>query len=440
MNVYKNGVDSLYFFLFRDDVRGAGGILRDYLEMPDTVFYNTTSGNIASDGGNYLVDGYSMGIINGGAGAVLPVVKDCFGLDTVYSLPDYLDHADYYLKMVNEETLVLSSQDPENYIYGTEPYTYPQDSAILAGLVAFFQEQVISQYGRPMKVYQIPNPPSMLDDSLQLWWYSHYASYTNSLIVNRSLFVPQFNIPDHDSTALAIYRQALPGYKIVPVFCRRGAAGGGGVHCLTNSVAASEPVCIRHSWYSDTADIAPGYEIAATIRTRSGVQNAYVFWSVAKDGPFQSIPMQNLSDDLFSGTIPRPEGAEVIYYYITAESNSGRTGIKPMVAPGFTYHITIKSGAPGWISPLTRANGHIVIYPNPAEDFLKIDLSDAYSVPQRKLLIDVYDQLGRPILRQASSTSERIIELDIGMLSPGPYFLVLMNEKGEFIVEKLLVR
>ena len=439
MNVYKNVADSLYFFLFRDDFRGAGGILRDYLAIPDTIFYNAASGSSASDGGNYMVDGHSMGIINGGEGVVLPDIKDFFGLDTVYSLPDYLVHADYYLKIVNEETLILSAHERDNYIYGTEPYTYEQDSAILAGLVAFFQEQVISQYGRPLKVYQVPNPPSVQDDSLQLWWYTQYASYTNSLIVNRSVFVPQFETKKSDSTALEIYREVMPGYKIVPVFSRRGATGGGAVHCLTNSVAAGEPVLIRHAWYCDTADLAPGYEIAANILTRSGVKYASIFWSVAKDGPFQSISMQNVSGDLFSGIIPRPDGADGLYYYITAESNSGRTGIKPIVAPDYCYHIVIRGGAPGWISPLSKASGHITVYPNPVSDILTFDLANSGLSSRGKLLIDLYDQLGRAVYHQSSAITGKIVQVNVQSLSAGQYFLVLINEEGEFCSVKFLV-
>jgi hypothetical protein len=125
-----------------------------------------------------------------------------------------------------------------------------------------------------MKVLRVPNPPSMRDDSLKLWWYTQYASYTNSLIVNKSVFVPQYNFPERDSTAIEIYKAAMPGYCIIPVFSRRGGTAGGAVHCLTNSVAASEPVYIMHIPYADTVDKASSYEIIATIVTRSGVNSA----------------------------------------------------------------------------------------------------------------------------------------------------------------------
>lgn len=439
MNIYKDGTDSLYFYLFNDDYRGAGGIIRDYLGVPDSVFYNPASGTTASDGGNYIVDGYSIGIINGGAGAVLPELKGYFGLDTVYALPDYLEHADYYMKMLNEETMIISAQQPENYIFGTEPYTYAEDSVILKNMVAFFQVQVISQYGRPLQVFQVPNPPSLRNDSLQLIWYTHYASYTNSLIVNRSLFVPQFNLPGSDSTAIEIYREAMPGYKIVPVFCRRGATAGGAVHCLTNSVAAREPVLIRHTWYRDTVEQAPGYEIAASIMTRSGIKKANVFWSNFPGGPFQPVIMQNISGDLYSATIPRQEGVNNIYYYITAESNSGKTGIKPIVAPGYTYNISIRGGAPGWISHLTNKKNLMKIYPNPATTYLTIDLSCNPLDPGKTLRLNLYDLMGKTILHQVISSSKNVIEINLSSIRPGQYFLVLIEEEGEFCFEKLII-
>ncbi len=65
MNVYKNQVDSLYLYLFHDDNRGSGAIISEYLNLNDTVFNEGASGGLASDGGNYMVDGNKMGIIDG---------------------------------------------------------------------------------------------------------------------------------------------------------------------------------------------------------------------------------------------------------------------------------------------------------------------------------------------------------------------------------------
>lgn len=438
MNVFKNQTDSLYFFLFSDDAKGAGAVMRDYLGMPDTVFYQGGAGNIGSDGGNYIVDGHGMGIVNMGNGAVLPELKSYFGLDTVYALANYLEHADYYLKMVDEETLIISSHHPDDYIYGSEPYTYSQDSAVLSGLVAFFQEQVVSQYGRPMKVFSIPNPTSVCDDSLHLWWYTHYASYTNSLIVNRSVFVPQFNIPGHDSTALAIYRQAMPGYRIVPVFTRRGATAGGGVHCLTNSVVASDPVLIRHYCLNDTVDIAAGYDITARIMAAAGISEAFVHWSSDPQGPFQSVLMQNDSGEAFSGLIPYQTGMTDVYYYIAAVSEKGRSGIKPMVAPDHTFHFTIRGGAPGWISQAEKAPGRILIYPNPSSGIFNADLSHSGLDIRSDLTICLYDIMGKRHFYQKTGGKNEMV-LFFGEMGKGTYFLVIRDIKGRFVLEEILI-
>lgn len=438
MNVFKNETDSLYFYLFSDDAKGAGAVMRDYLGTPDTVFYQGGAGNIGSDGGNYIVDGHAMGIVNMGNGAVLPALKSYFGLDTVYALANYLEHADYYLKMVGEETLIISSHHPDDYIYGSEPYTYSQDSAILSGLVAFFQEQVVSQYGRPMKVFSVPNPPSVCDDSLQLWWYTHYASYINSLIVNRSVFVPQFDTPGHDSTALAIYRQVMPGYRIVPVFSRRGATAGGGVHCLTNSVAASDPVLIRHYCLNDTVDVAAGYDIIATIMAAAGISEAFVNWSSDPLGPFQSVLMEKDSGDAYSGLIPYQTGMTEVYYYITAVSEKGRSGIKPMVAPDHTFHFTIRGGAPGWISQAEQAGSIVRIYPNPARNLVRIDLSEARLDFSSAMDLRIYDLLGNRIMAGITG-GEKEFSVSLEHLAAGQYFVVVQDLKGRFVSEKLLI-
>lgn len=286
MNVYKNQVDTLYFYLFNDDNRGAGAVIRDYLNLNDTVFNESASGGLSSDGGNYMVDGNKIGIIDYGPNAMLPEYSTKFGLDMVHGISHYLNHCDYYMKLVNEETILVADRLPENYIYGTEPYTYQEDSVIILNIISYLQEQVISQYGRPLKVYKIPTPPSQNNDSLKLWYYTQHASYTNSLIVNNSVFVPQFDVFWSDSIAIDIYEEAMPGYKIVPVYSRRGASEGGAVHCLTNSVASLEPIWVRHAWYNDTVNPQPEYEIESSIITRSGVSNASIYYATSPDGHF----------------------------------------------------------------------------------------------------------------------------------------------------------
>jgi aminopeptidase N len=70
-------------------------------------------------------------------------------------------------------------------------------------------------------------------------------------------------------------------------------------------------------------------------------------------------------------------------------------------------------------------NGDYRIYPNPASQWLTIDLGDASTQAY-----DLFDPYGRSVLSGGLSASERINTLDISGLSPGIYHLYLEGKKG----------
>lgn len=439
MNVYKNKVDSLYLYLFKDDNRGSGSIIRNYLNLRDTVFNENASSSLASDGGNYMVDGNKMGIIDFGYNAMLPEYQTKFGLDTVHQISHYLFHCDYYMKLVNEETIILTDRHPENYTYGSEPYSYEEDSVLLLNILSYLQEQVISQYGRPLKVYRICSPPSQKNDSLKLWYHTQYASYTNSIIVNNSVFVPQFDVLSYDSIALEMYKKAMPGYNIIPVYSRRGLVEGGAVHCLTNSVAAIDPIWIYHAWYNDTLQPETEYEIKTNVMTRSGVFELYTYYSKSPDGPFNRVPMQLNSGNEYRAFIPRDDNTDIIHYYIEVTSNSGKTITKPFVAPYSTYQLNIDEESNGLINKSYKASGHIKIFPNPAVDITHIEILSEKFGKSNTIIIKVFDLYGKIVKKQYTSFNE-IIELNLKGLAAGQYFIIIQNEGGFFLSNKLIIR
>ena len=57
-------------------------------------------------------------------------------------------------------------------------------------------------------------------------------SYANFIFVNGGLIVPLFNC-NTDKEALAIFKKAFPGRKIVGLDCSLLIQEGGGIHCMT---------------------------------------------------------------------------------------------------------------------------------------------------------------------------------------------------------------
>lgn len=58
------------------------------------------------------------------------------------------------------------------------------------------------------------------------------ASYANFLMINGGIILPTFNCKE-DQLAIDTLHEALPDYKIVPVYAREILLGGGNIHCIT---------------------------------------------------------------------------------------------------------------------------------------------------------------------------------------------------------------
>jgi agmatine/peptidylarginine deiminase len=59
-----------------------------------------------------------------------------------------------------------------------------------------------------------------------------YRTYTNSIIINKTVIVPTYETY-YDTTALRIYREAMPGYNVVSINCNSIIPSLGAIHCIT---------------------------------------------------------------------------------------------------------------------------------------------------------------------------------------------------------------
>ncbi len=128
-------------------------------------------------------------------------------------------HVDLLVKLADAETVLVSRASGPN-------------RASLHQTAEIFRRSTNAS-GQPYRVFELPNPPLYLNWGI----YPVWRTYTNSLTVNGHVLVPVFGIPT-DTEALAIYRQAMPDFEIIPIDCAPGANGGGAVHCLTKEIAA----------------------------------------------------------------------------------------------------------------------------------------------------------------------------------------------------------
>jgi hypothetical protein len=293
---------------------------------------------------------------------------------------DQIHHIDMHMKLLDEETLLVG-QYPPGVADG------PQIEANLQYVLNNF----LTCFGRPYKVVRIPMPP---DQNGNYPPSGQYRTYTNSFIVNKTVIVPTYEL-QYDTTALRIYREAMPGYNVVGINCNSIIGSLGAIHCIMKEVGVFNPVWISHAKMDSVVYDEDSIAVSAVIKTESGVAEAYVYWTTDTTLGFNSSSMQFVSGDSAVGYIPIQIDSTVIYYYISATSNSGKTVTKPIVAPNGFYKFMVENSVTD-ITDNTHPEEFYLSqnYPNPFNPVTSIQ----YSVGSGQFVsLKVYDILGNEI-------------------------------------------
>jgi agmatine/peptidylarginine deiminase len=239
---------------------------------------------------------------------------------------DGIHHIDMHMKLLDEETLMVG-QYPQGVADG------PQIEANLTYVLNNFQ----TPYGRPYKVVRIPMPPSASG------YYpnsgSDYYTYTNSVILNNTVLVPQYGLAQ-DQTALDIYASAMPGYNIVGINSSITISASGSIHCITHEIAANDPIFIAHPSIREATYSSTGFPIWAHISSASGITSASLQWKNSGQSTFNEVPM-TFERDTFWAAIPKQLFNAEVQYYIKAENGNGKILNKPLVAPNGYYTFTV---------------------------------------------------------------------------------------------------
>ncbi len=244
---------------------------------------------------------------------------------------DEIHHIDMHMKLLDEET-ILVGQYPPGVADG------PQIEANLQYILNNFQ----TCYGRPYKVVRIPMPP---DASGQYPPNGDYRTYTNSIFVNKTVIVPTYQL-QYDTTALRIYREALPGYNVVGINCNQTITALGAIHCIMKEVGSMNPLFISHAKMPDTVHATGPYQIKAYFNNTSGIASAKVFWTTDTTQAYAPLQMSPVSGDTMAAYIPwHPNGTKV-FYYVWAQANNGKSLSKPITAPAGYYKFIVDDPVP----------------------------------------------------------------------------------------------
>ncbi|MDD4847355.1 MAG: agmatine deiminase family protein [Bacteroidales bacterium] len=294
--------------------------------------------NMQHTGGNYMTDGYgtsastTLTISENGSNPndLQQMASDYLGINTYHfiedPLGDYIEHIDCWGKFLAVDKVMIgqvAESDPRYQDY--------ED-------VANFFANTSTSWGNNYRVFRVYTPGGSYDQT---------TPYTNSLILNDHVFVPQTG-NEWDDEAIASYQAAMPGYTIVPVQQDNYTPweNTDALHCRTHEVADLGMLLIRHYPIYGEQLAGSDFIINAEITPFSGqslIADSVLVYYRINDGEWMSVPMAQQCGSAYHGVISNlPEGSKVDYY-IFAKDQSGRREMHPYIGPYDPHTFTIKT-------------------------------------------------------------------------------------------------
>jgi len=303
--------------------------------------------------------------------------RDSLGLNRYFILEnpeDYgLQHIDCHAKFLNEETILvkqLPQSHPEYYC-----------SEFLAESLATLK----SCYNKPYRIKRI---------FCDYYSGNNAAAYTNSLILNKKVFVPLFG-NSSDAQAIETYQEAMPGYEIVGIYSSSWYYYDA-LHCRTMGIFDRGMLRITHKC---PYTVPANYEIRLTayIDNRSGQglieDQLLVYWRIQGSPQWELYPLIALpQSDSFQVLLPSFNPGTFIEYYFSAADSSGRTEKQPRVAPAAYYTIETREA----LGISKNKYDNIDLYQN--DNHLIIN-TNANSTITEPFNIEVYNIMGRLVYK-----------------------------------------
>lgn len=320
------------------------------IELLDLPFINT-GGNVLTDG---LGTAFSTCILLNenkyfgvSKGKFLQLNKDLLGFDRYNVISNFekqgIHHIDCFMKLLDEERILVIEPPKDHGL-----------NKIYDQIVQNELSKLKTSYGRPYEILRIKSGR---------YKEQRLAAYTNSIIINKTIYVPLFKIKE-DSIALNRWQEVMPGYtikgftfdfadepfvtqKIKEHYTSYGWDSEDGLHCRTRAIWDSQMLFISVKRIEPEVDAKHKNEVYVTIIDYSKKElvkeQCKLHWRVTGETDWKSIPLnQTESPNHFIAEIPYNTRGAPIEYYISAVSNSGRTETQPRTAPIGTYKFSIK--------------------------------------------------------------------------------------------------
>ena len=289
--------------------------------------------NLESTGGNYMCDGNYIGASTDlvydenpslSTTQIDQLVLDYLGIEnyhvTLDPLDDYIKHIDCWGKFLDVDKVLIGQVPQSDYRY--DDFEFVAD---------YFADQT-SAWGNDYEVYRIYTPGG----------YSQATPYTNSLILNNKVFVPQTG-SQWDDEALATYEEVMPGYEIIGIYSS-GWIDTDALHCRTRGIADRNMLYIQHDPILEEVPAGEEIEIAATIIPYSGqplfADSLLINYKI-NNGEFISLVMTSTGGSNYSASIPALDPGSEVAYYIHAADESGHSSNHPFIGEPDPHTFTV---------------------------------------------------------------------------------------------------
>lgn len=334
-----------------------------------------------------------------------------------------IQHIDCVAKLLDEETLLIKEVD-----------VWHPEYDLIENVVSEFSN-FTNCFGRPYKIVRI---------YCDYYQGTDVAAYTNSLILNKKVLVPFFNIPA-DAEALETYQNVMPGYEIIGIPFNDWYYYDA-LHCRTMGIFNPDMIRIEHNPYTGIITSNDDYPISCKIidYSQEGLVDIeqILYWKTSTNQDWESIELEPSIADSFLAILPHQQEGIEINYYISSESHSGQIATKPVTAPNAYFAFTAQNSA-STDEVVVKPDLNLEIFPNPFNPTTTISFSTTVSTEFTELMI--YNLKGQKIKQYLILNSQSSIvwegtDQNNHPISSGIYYVQLISSNQSVTKKCLLMK
>ena len=397
--------------------------------------------NLQHTGGNMMEDGRGHGVSDNlvftensnNETNVRNKMRDYLGIDpyhvTIDPQGDYIAHVDCWGKYLAPDKILIARVPQSNSHYND----YES--------VAQYFATTNCCWGYPYHVYRVEEPGG-----------STLAPYTNSLILNKCVYVPLGSNSTYNQQALAVYQEAMPGYEIIGVTNNdyyTSWENTDALHCRTRGVMDFNMLFVDHR------DVLHGeeewqaqYPVVSKFIAYSGMdlkQDSLLVYYSINGGAYEVAHMTATGNpDEYVGYIPGCDVGSTVDYYVFGADESGHRYTQPVFAELDPHHFTVGAYNPSgeleitpdtlWFTAMGQDRNFTIVN-GTAEEVTIQEIN-----PEAGSALNIWD-LTLPVTLQPSQSLSVVVSLQTAPLKDDylSYGIEVVTSAGNHTVTAMVV-